>query len=100
VDAKAHSLIGAHLSDHLLTYFDKYNTTKALWDALKALFAEKTKARRLALQKEMNNVKKDAKESIAGYFARAQRLRDELVGAESDVSDEVLIEHVLVGLPS
>ena len=97
--AKAQALIGLHVRDqHVRMVMDSANA-KAAWDALQALFAAKSSARRLALKRDLNSLQLESGESVSQYVARARDLRDFLAAAGSEVADDELIMSLLAGLP-
>ena len=67
--------------DHHLPSLGQRETAKAAWDALEAVYKAKSMARRVALKREMNSLKKAADEPMTKYVARAKELRDQLAAA-------------------
>ena len=56
-------------------------------------------ARRVALKREMNSLKKAAEEPMTKYVARAKELRDQLAAAGHTTNDEEVAAALLAGLP-
>jgi gag-polypeptide of LTR copia-type len=98
-DQHARALIGIRLSNQHLGLYKASNSAKALWDALEGMFNQKNKARRLSLRRALSSMKKSPAESLSMYFARAMKLRDELIGADQDISEDEVVCAVLAGLP-
>ena len=63
-DQKALALIGLSVMDHHLPSLGQRETAKAAWDALEAVYKAKSMARRVALKREMNSLKKAADEPM------------------------------------
>ena len=57
-------------------------------------------ARRVALKREMNSLKKAAEEPMTKFVARAKELRDQLAAAGLTTNDEEVAAALLAGLPS
>ena len=98
-DNRAKAVIGAHVSDLYLGVYQKAATAKALWTALESLFAQKNLTRRLTLRRQLNSLKKSQMETLSMYFARATKLRDDLKGADQDITEDEVVSAVLAGLP-
>jgi Reverse transcriptase (RNA-dependent DNA polymerase)/gag-polypeptide of LTR copia-type/Integrase core domain/GAG-pre-integrase domain len=99
LDKRARALMGAHLGTEFLSIYSKNKSAKALWDALKDMFKQKTMVHRVALRRELNSLEKEPKETISMYFARARKIRDDLIAASDDVSEHHVVTPVLAGLP-
>ena len=98
-DQKALALIGLSVMDHHLPSLGQRETAKAAWDALEAVYKAKSMARRVALKREMNSLKKAAEEPMTKYVARAKELRDQLAAAGHTTNDEEVAAALLAGLP-
>ncbi len=61
---------------------DATNAREA-WSALEAYFQSKVKARQLELNREFAQLKMEHKETVSMYFARAQRLRHDMLAAKA-----------------
>ncbi len=98
-DQKALALIGLSVMDHHLPSLRQQETAKDAWDALESVYKAKSMARRVALKREMNSLKKAAEEPMTKYVARAKELRDQLAAAGQDTDDEEVAAALLAGLP-
>ena len=98
-DQKALALIGLSVMDHHLPSLGQRETAKAAWDALESVYKAKSMARRVALKREMNSLKKAAEEPMTKYVARAKELRDQLAAAGHTTNDEEVAAALLAGLP-
>ena len=63
------------------------------------MYKAKSMARRVALKREMNSLKKAAEEPMTKYVARAKELRDQLAAAGHITNDEEVAAALLAGLP-
>jgi transposase InsO family protein len=97
---KALAHIGSQLSDQYLHMYESTASAKYLWDSLESLFNQKNVARRVALRRELSGLKKLSGESISQYISRASKLRDDLRGADQDVTEDEVVMALLAGLPS
>jgi hypothetical protein len=100
LDKKAKALIGAHLSDQFLSLYRSSATAKDLWDSLEDMFRQRSNVRRLALRRELHSLKKSSSESLSAYFARATKLRDDLVAIGVDIPEDSVVDSLLAGLPA
>ena len=98
-DQKALALIGLSVMDHHLPSLGQRETAKDAWDALESVYKAKSMARRVALKREMNSLKKAAEEPMTKYVARAKELRDQLAAAGLVTDDEEVAAALLAGLP-
>ena len=98
-DQKALALIGLSVQDHHQSTLAKCTTASEAWLALQAVYSAKSNARRLQLKRELHNIKLVAGEPLTKYVSRAKELRDQLLAAGHDVSDEDLAWSTLAGLP-
>ena len=98
-DQKALALIGLSVMDHHLPSLGQRETAKAAWDALESVYKAKSMARRVALKREMNSLKKAAEEPMTKYVARAKELQDQLAAAGHTTNDEEVAAALLAGLP-
>jgi len=99
-DQKALALIGLCVMDHHLPSLGQRETAKAAWDALESVYKAKSTARRVALKREMNSLKKAADEPMTKYVARAKELRTQLAAAGQTTDDEEVAAALLAGLPA
>ena len=98
-DQHARALIGIRLGNQHIGLYKASTSAKALWDSLAGMFNQKNKTRRLALRRQLMSMKKSPAESLSKFFARAMKLRDELIGADQEISEDEVVCAVLAGLP-
>jgi gag-polypeptide of LTR copia-type/Domain of unknown function (DUF4219) len=96
---KALALLTLYVADHHLSSVAACETAKDAWDALESTYKAKSKARRLQLKQELNFIKLGRDEPITKYVARAKNIRDELLAAGHDITEEEVVWSVLAGLP-
>jgi transposase InsO family protein len=97
---KALNFIRLHIKPMYISDLRGCTTAKEAWEKLKSMHASKNKARRLNAMRELNNLRMNTGESITKYFARANGLKDMVIGAGSSVTDEDFCLRVLNGLPA
>jgi hypothetical protein len=98
-DMKAMALIGLNVEKHLKTSVDASDTAREAWDKLENAYKAKSNARKLQLKRELTSIELKPKESITMYIARAKELRDQLLAAGYEASDEEVALSALAGLP-
>jgi hypothetical protein len=99
IDQKAKSFIGMYVEDHLLPIVDDANTAKEAWDAFKASYVRNSSSSRLHLRRDLNSLKMEGAETLTMYFARARRIRDDLVAIGDQIDDDQVAMSILAGLP-
>ena len=99
-DAKAKAIIELHVSPHLLYLVREDATARQAWDALSATFATRMAARVITLRRELSQLRMEPKESVAAYYGRVEKLREQLVQAGEAVAEQEVRLHLLAGLPN
>lgn len=74
-------------------------TAKEAWDTLAKAYAAKVNARRMQLRRQLVLLKKDSRESLAQYVARAVGIKEQLAAAGHNVPETELIWVLMAGLP-
>ena len=97
-DLKALATIGLWVKDHHLAMLDRCSTAREAWLELESTYQAKTNARKLALRKELAQLKQGATEPVAKYVARAKDIQAQLSAAGHDVPDQELAWTVMAGL--
>jgi len=97
--AKAKAQIGLCVEDRYLSLVMGSDTAKDAWDALKAVFAAQSSARKLALKKDLNNLRLAEKETTSVFVSRAKALGEAMAAAGYELPDEEIIMSLLAGLP-
>lgn len=98
-DLKAMALIGLSVDKHLKTTIDACDTAKEAWDKLEDVYKAKSNARKLQLKRELTSISLKPKESITMYVSRAKDIRDQLIAAGYEASEEEVALSLLAGLP-
>jgi hypothetical protein len=99
IDQKAKSMIGMNVEDHLLPIVDSAKTAKEAWDAFKASYVLSSASSRLHLRRDLNSLRMEDDETLSMYFARARRIRDDLVAIGDQIDDDQVAMSILAGLP-
>jgi hypothetical protein len=88
IDQKAKAMIGMTVEDHLLPLVDNAKTAKEAWDTFKARYVLNSASSRLHLRRDLNSLKMEGAETMSMYFARARRIRDDLVAIGDQIDDD------------
>ncbi|KAJ9520596.1 hypothetical protein QJQ45_007467 [Haematococcus lacustris] len=96
---KARGIILRYVSDHHARAVAAVPTAQEAWDQLAAEFVQVSIARQSQLQMQMSQLRMQADETVAGFFARTMLLRDELTSAGCPPSDHSLMLAVLNAMP-
>ena len=89
--------ISITVSDSMIGHIQDANSPKEVWDALADLFETSTKARKLQLKQQLNEVKKGSL-SINDYVLKIRGLTDQLGSIGVVVDDDDLLLVTLQGL--
>jgi len=100
IDQKAVSMLVLNVSAKFLYLIKDDDTAASAWKRITDTFASQALAREVQLKRELNQLTKGKKESVSDFICRAEKLREQLLGMGSDLSDDQLTMHVLAGLPS
>jgi hypothetical protein len=99
IEQKAKSMIGMTVEDHLLPLVDHAKSAKEAWDTFKARYVLNSASSRLHLRRDLNSLKMEGAETMSMYFARARRIRDDLVAIGDHIDDDQVAMSILAGLP-
>eukprot|EP00877_Chromochloris_zofingiensis_P014662 jgi/Chrzof1/944/Cz01g34200.t1 len=97
---KALASITLPVEDHFLPTVYNAASAKAAWDALEALFQQRSVANQLNLTQELNNLTLQPGETITQLLARARIIWEQLKAAGIDKSEQEVALSVLSGLPA
>lgn len=100
LSSKAQALMMLNVKKHHLAAVARCTGAYEAWNMLAATYRAKSQARKIQLQREMGQLKKQPDEPVTKYVARARELSNELVAAGSELSGNTLVTNVLAGLPS
>jgi hypothetical protein len=98
-DINAMSIIVDSIKDHLIPYISHLDSSKKMYDALTNLFSVRNIGQVMSLKNELCDMKMNDDDSIASYFVRISKLRDQLQAIEEIISEKELVNIVLNGLP-
>ncbi|MGH9060148.1 MAG: hypothetical protein ACRDZY_11630, partial [Acidimicrobiales bacterium] len=96
---KALALIGLNVKDHHLSSLGKCSTAKEAWDMFQNTYKAKSTARRLQLRRQLNSIRKEAREPIDVYVARAKAIWTDLQATGYDMKLQEVTWSILAGLP-
>lgn len=97
-DKKAKAYLRGNMVDNVVKLIIDCETTKAVWTKLQKLYASKGLTRGVLLKRKLTNMALGSM-SISEYVSTAKETAGELLEAGINVSDEEIINHLLVGLP-
>jgi hypothetical protein len=98
-DAQALALIGMHVSDSYLPTIFECKTAKEAWTKLESMLQPASTTRRLALLRELNELRKCNGEPMINYVNRAKQLMTNLLGVGQTVDSKEMALRMLAGLP-
>lgn len=98
-DAQALALIGMHVSDIYLPTVFECKTAKEAWTKLASMLQPTSTARKLALLRDLNELRKVNGESMVTYVNRAKQLMFDLIGVGQTIESNEMALRVLAGLP-
>ncbi|KAJ9532898.1 hypothetical protein QJQ45_011004 [Haematococcus lacustris] len=96
---KARNIILRYVSDQHARAVSSAATAQEAWEQLAAEFVQVSIARQSQLQMQLSQLRMQADETVAGFFARTMLLRDELTSAGCPPSDHSLMLAVLNAMP-
>lgn len=100
MSSKAQALMMLNVKKHHLAAVARCTGAYEAWNMLAATYRAKSQARKIQLQREMGQLKKQPDEPVTKYVARARELSNELIAAGSEFGGNTLVTNVLAGLPS
>ena len=97
-DKKVMFLISQNVSNSMIGHIQELNSAKEAWDALEKLYTTNTRARKIQLKNELNNMKKSRGMSVNDYVLKIKEVADALGSIGASVHDDDLVSTVLNGL--
>jgi hypothetical protein len=97
-EVKAKRILIDSIKDYLIPNLSKLNLAKEMFDALTRLYESKKTSRKLTLRHQLKNVTMNKSETIANFFTRISRIKDQLVAIGDPVEDVELVT-TLNGFP-
>ena len=88
-----------YVDDYHLQMADGVATAKGLWDKLKETFQASTNAKRLLLRQQLSTLRKEPKEEITQYIARAKGIASDLDSIGHPTEPSELVLPIMAGLP-
>ena len=99
IDRQARALIGLCVADHIKLTLTSCDSASEAWSKLEEAYKTKSSARRLALRRELNNLKMASNEELTKYVARGRAIMNQLLAAGHEIEEEELVASLLAGLP-
>lgn len=99
-DSKALALIILCVADHHKSLLAQCDTAQQAWSALSAVYVAQSNAKRLQLLRDMHNLKLLPGEALTVYCSRARGIRNQLLAAGHELTEEAVVWSVLAGLPA
>ena len=96
-DKKVMFLISQNVSNGMIGHIQDLDTSKDAWDTLERLYSTNTKARKIQLKNELNNMKKNNL-SVNDYVLKIKEVSDALGSIGATPEDDDLVSAVLNGL--
>ena len=91
-------MISHNVSNSMVGHIQKLETAKDAWNALERLYSTNTRARKLQLKNELNNMKKECSMSVNDYVLKIKEVFDALGSIGAPIDDDDLVSAVLNGL--
>jgi 2-phosphoglycerate kinase len=85
------------VKDHLIPHLVEKNKSKEMWHALKKLYENKDKIRKMALRDKLLSTRMDKGESVASYLTWMRQVKDELRVVGEIVTDSEFVHIALKG---
>ena len=98
--AKALAYIRSYVEDQYLAIIRDMANAQAAWNALEAVFQQRSTASLLNLQRDLSRLKMEPNESVSSYVGRSRMLLNSLSAAGADIEEEDIVPNVLTGLPT
>ena len=99
MDRQARALIGLCVADHIKPTLTSCDSAAEVWSQLEDAYKAKSNARRLALKRELANLKMASNEELTKYVARGRAIMNQLLAAGHEIEEEELVASLLAGLP-
>ena len=91
-------MILQNVSKNMVGHIQELETAKDAWDALERLYSTNTRARKLQLKNELNNMKKEHNMLVNDYVLKIKETFDALGSIGAPTYDDDLVSTVLNGL--
>lgn len=99
-DRLARNLMVLHVSYSFHHFVRNATTAKIAWAKIEAYFKGKQEPRKLFLERDFDSLKQGAAESVEVFFGRAQTFKEQLEFVGVTVSDDRLLNRLLLGVHS
>ena len=96
-DKKVMFLMSQNISNGMIGHMQELDSSKEAWDTLKRLYITNTKARKIQLKNELNNMKKNNM-LVNDYVLKIKEVLDALGSIGATPEDDNLVSAILNGL--
>ena len=87
-----------NISNPMIGHIQELETSEEVWNCLESLYTSSTKARKIQLKNELNNMKKNPSMSVNDYVLKIKDLIDALASIGSPVDNDDKVAFCLNGL--
>ncbi|MCO5550262.1 hypothetical protein L7F22_003743 [Adiantum nelumboides] len=90
-DKKVMFLVSQNVSNNMIRHIQELNSAKEAWDALEKLYTTNTRARKIQLKNELNNMKKSQGMSVNVYVLKIKHMGDILKCRHNALNFRILL---------
>ena len=91
-------VLSQNISNSMIGHIQDLESSKEVWDSLERLYTSTTKARKIQLKNELNNLKKSPSMSVNDFVLKIKDVSDALSSIGSLVDNDDLVAFTLNGL--
>ena len=91
-------ILSQNITNAMIGHIQDLDTSKEIWETLEKLYKSTTKARKIQLKSELNNIKKFSTMLANDYVLKIKDVLDALASIGSPVEDDDLVAFCLNGL--
>ena len=91
-------ILSQNISNSMIGHIQELETSKEVWESLENMYTSTTKARKIQLKNELNNVKKSPQVTVNDYVLKLKDISDALSSIGSPVNDDDIVAFCLNGL--
>ena len=91
-------VLSQNISNSMIGHIQELETSEEVWNCLESLYTSYTKARKIQLKNELNNIKKTPSMSVNDYVLKIKDLIDALASIGSSVDNDDKVVFCLNGL--
>ena len=88
------------IKDNLIPYISNIDSAQEMYEVLSKLFTIKNLGQNASLKNELRSIKMTKEDTVASFFVRISRIKDELQAIDEIVPKKELVITALLGLPT